>query len=140
MFSNFLLVLPQIVPFNFGQEQIYLDESVTATCSITKGDLPLLVWWTLKNSLSNIEYNLTSNDGVIISRNSQKFSVLSIEAVKARHMGNYTCHASNKAGVIQHSAYLEINGDFFLFLNLYVQLSSEFCNLNFFSFATNCSI
>lgn len=120
-----LIVLPQIVPFNFGQEQIYLDESVTATCSITKGDLPLTVWWTLKNSLSNVKYNLTSNDGVIISRNSQKFSVLSIEAVKARHMGNYTCHAMNKAGVIQHSAYLEINGDFIFYLFYFY----EFCNL-----------
>ena len=109
--------MPQVVPFNFGQEQIYLDESVTAICSITKGDLPLTVWWTLQDSVNSLEYNLTSNDGVIISRSSQKFSVLSIEAVKARHRGNYTCYASNKAGVTQHSAYLEINGDFYVYFS-----------------------
>ena len=107
-----LIVLPQIVPFNFGQEQIYLDESVTATCSIIKGDLPLTVWWTLANSFSNTEYNLTSNDGVMITRNSKKVSLLTIESVKARHMGNYTCYAQNKAGLTQYNANLLINGEF----------------------------
>jgi len=43
-------------------------------------------------------------------RSTQKMSVLSIEAVKARHRGNYTCFAHNKAGVAQQSAYLAING------------------------------
>ena len=106
-----LLVLPQIVPFNFGTEQIYLDESITATCSIIKGDLPLNVWWTLTNSFSNIEYNLTSNDGVMITSYSKKVSLLTIESVKARHMGNYTCYAQNKAGLTQYNANLLINGE-----------------------------
>ena len=106
-----LSVLPQIVPFNFGTEQIYLDESITATCSIIKGDLPLNVWWTLTNSFSNIEYNLTSNDGVMITSYSKKVSLLTIESVKARHMGNYTCYAQNKAGLTQYNANLLINGE-----------------------------
>lgn len=36
--------------------------------------------------------------------------LLHIEAVKARHRGNYTCYAQNKAGVSQQSCYLHING------------------------------
>ena len=58
-------------------------------------------------------YNLTTNDGIVITRNSQKISMLAIEAVKARHRGNYSCFAQNKAGVAQHSAFLSVNGEYF---------------------------
>lgn len=60
--------------------------------------------------MDGLSYNLTTNDGVVLTRNSQKTSMLAIEAVKARHRGNYKCHASNRAGTVQHSAYLAING------------------------------
>lgn len=79
-------------------------------CSITKGDLPLKIMWLFQGVDDTSPYNLSSNDGVIITKPSQKMSVLAIEAVKARHRGNYTCIASNKAGLAQHSAYLSING------------------------------
>lgn len=105
--------LPQITPFNFGEdEEINLDEAVAVTCIVTKGDLPIHIWWTLKNEFSESR-NLTTNDGVVITRNGQKISLLTIEAVKSRHRGNYTCYAMNKAGVTGHSAYLQINGDYF---------------------------
>lgn len=68
------------------------------------------VWWTIYDSIHNALQNLTSNDGVLITKTSQKVSMLTIEAVKARHRGNYTCVAQNKAGTTQHSAYLAING------------------------------
>ena len=85
-----------------------MDETVTATCTITKGDLPIQTWWTL--SIGEIERNLTTNDGVVIMKNGQKISMLSIEAVKARHRGNYTCYAKNKGGITQYSTHLGING------------------------------
>lgn len=103
-------VLPQILPFTFGEEEINLDETVTATCTITKGDLPMKVWWTIYDSIHQTPQNLTSNDGVVITRTSQKVSMLTIEAVKGKHGGNYTCFAQNKAGTSQHSAFLHING------------------------------
>jgi len=103
-------VLPQISPIYFGEEELNLDDSVTAICSITKGDIPMKIWWRFSEGGEDMAYNLTTNDGVVISRNSQKLSVLNIEAVKARHRGNYTCFAQNKAGVAQHSAYLAFNG------------------------------
>jgi hypothetical protein len=81
-----------------------------ASCSITKGDLPLNIWWQFSGESDDFSYNISSNDGLMISRNSQKFSILAIEAVKARHRGNYTCFASNKGGIAQSSAYLAING------------------------------
>lgn len=80
------------------------------SCSVTKGDTPLKIWWSFKGEDDDLAQNLTSNDGIMITRNSQKFSTLAIEAVKARHRGNYTCHASNRAGTSQQSSYLSING------------------------------
>lgn len=103
--------MPQIFPFTFGDDPIYLDETVTVSCTITKGDVPVHIWWTLSNYDDKIEKNLTTNDGVVITRNSQKISVLAIEAVKSRHRGNYTCYASNRAGTFTTSSYLSINGD-----------------------------
>lgn len=98
------------MPFSFGEEDLNLDDSVTATCSITKGDLPLKIWWTFQGVDDFTPYNLTTNDGVVITKPSQKISILAIDAVKARHRGNYSCMAQNKGGYSQHSAYLSING------------------------------
>lgn len=107
-----LQVLPQITPFSFGDDQdVNFDEAVAATCIITKGDLPIKIWWTLVDDFTGFEKNLTTNDGVVITRTSQKLSLLNIDAVKARHRGNYTCVAKNKAGISQHSAFLAINGE-----------------------------
>ena len=58
-----------------------------------------------------MENNLTSNDGVVITKNGPKISVLNIEAVKGRHRGKYTCYAKNKAGISVYSASLAINGE-----------------------------
>ena len=100
-----------IVPFSFGDEEVNFDDSVTATCSIIKGDLPLKIWWTLSDSFESMEeYNISTNDGVVISKTGNKVSMLNIEAVKARHRGNYSCYAKNKAGITKHSAYLAVNG------------------------------
>lgn len=107
----FHLVLPQIVPFNFGEDEVNFDETVSATCTITKGDLPINIWWTLADSIESFaEYNISTNDGIFISKAGHKISVLNIDAVKARHRGNYTCYASNKAGIAKHSSYLSVNG------------------------------
>ena len=88
-----------------------MDETVTVTCSVTKGDLPIEVWWTLISTQDGREVNLTTNDGVMITKTSKKVSVMTIESVNARHMGNYTCYSQNKAGTAQFSASLAINGD-----------------------------
>lgn len=102
------------MPFSFGDEELNLDDSASTVCSVTKGDSPLSVWWTFKGEDEEFAYNLTSNDGVMVTRNNQKVSMLSIEAIKARHRGNYTCFASNRAGISHQSSYLALNGSEFL--------------------------
>jgi Immunoglobulin domain len=106
-----LTVLPQITPFYFGDdEDVNFDEAVALTCIITKGDTPIEIWWTFVDFIGSTK-NLTSGNGVVITRTSQKLSVLNIDAVRGHHRGNYTCSAKNKAGISQHSAFLSINGD-----------------------------
>lgn len=126
-------MIPIIAPFNFGEDELNLDDSVTAICSITKGDLPVSIWWRFGESAdSPMSYNLTTNDGIVITRTSEKISMINVDAVKAHHRGNYTCFARNKAGTVQHSSYLAINGsneNFFNSKYLAIFLStSEFCN------------
>lgn len=143
--------MPQIVPFNFGEEEVNFDDSVMAACSIIKGDLPLKLWWRFTEGDENLSYNLTTNDGVVITRPSQKVTMLTIDAVKARHRGNYTCFAQNKAGTAHFSTYLKVNGSknyeiMFLFFKNFALVpsyprikfyNSIFC---FTSFATNCAV
>lgn len=124
------IVLPQIVPFSFGEDEVNFDDSVTATCSIIKGDLPLTVWWRFTESDESMSYNLTTNDGIVVTRPSQKISILAIDAVKARHRGNYTCFAQNKGGSSQFSTYLAVNGLNFTYKNSCPNfILQTFCNL-----------
>jgi hypothetical protein len=127
-------VLPVITPFSFGEDEFNLDDSTSTICSITKGDLPLKIWWTFKSDDDNeFAHNLTTGDGVIITRPSSKVSMITIEALKPRHRGTYSCYAVNLANVVvNQSAYLSINGSIFKHLNfieIQRKLTSEFCNL-----------
>ena len=97
------------MPFDFGADEVNLDEMVSATCTVNKGDFPIDIMW-IHADTSGVERKLTTNDGVVITRTNQRISMLSIEAVKARHRGNFTCIAKNRAGSSQHSAVLAING------------------------------
>lgn len=105
-----------------------LDDAVSAVCTITKGDLPIHIWWTFVDDFNGHERNLSTNDGLMITRTSQKLSLLNIDAIKGRHRGNYTCHAKNKAGVSRHSAFLYINGDNSTLSLLPLPQTSEFCD------------
>jgi hypothetical protein len=69
------------MPFNFGEEELNFDESVSITCSITKGDTPLDIWWTFVSDTDSLPNNLTSNDGVVISRSTQKTSMLAYRSM-----------------------------------------------------------
>lgn len=106
----FLLVLPQISPFSFSDEGKNFEDTVSALCTITTGDLPISIYWFFTSSL-NVTRNLSSTEGLMILRNSKKISSLNIDSVQANHRGNYTCVASNRAGVAQHSALLHVNGE-----------------------------
>lgn len=101
--------MPQIVPFDFGEESINSMDMVSAHCTVNKGDLPIDIYW-----VRNGHKLFSNDDGIIISKTNKRISVLSIESVGDRHSGNYTCVAENLAGAYQHSAQLFVNGSSFI--------------------------
>jgi len=87
-----------------------MNDMVSATCTVNKGDTPLELYWTTAPDPTTGVGRLMSNDGILITKTTQRISMLSIESVHARHRANYTCVARNAAGVIYHTAELRVNG------------------------------
>lgn len=97
------IVTPQILPFDFGEESVNKDETVSAQCTISKGDSPLNITWSLNGK------NIAIYDGIAVI-NRKRASFLTIDSVQAEHAGTYSCIATNLAGTANHSAELNVNG------------------------------
>ena len=74
------------------------------SCVVSEGDEPLSLSWSFHG------HNLTSGRGITISNIASRISMLVIASVDHKHMGTYTCQASNNAGSSSHSATLKVNG------------------------------
>ncbi|KAJ8967482.1 hypothetical protein NQ314_002796 [Rhamnusium bicolor] len=96
-------VPPQIIPFDFGEETVNSDDMVSVTCTVSKGDFPIDIYWTLNNITMN------KIDGASVLRTNKRISQLSIDSVQDFHSGEYICHAKNSAGIAMHSAFLHVN-------------------------------
>ncbi|GBP44660.1 Hemicentin-2 [Eumeta japonica] len=94
---------PQISPFEFGESAYNPGDTVSVTCTATKGDLPLELWWLFES------VPLSTSADVLTSRTGRRISMLSIDSLRAEHRGNYTCVAKNDAGLAAHSSYLYVN-------------------------------
>lgn len=81
------------------------DELVTISCAVSKGDFPLELTWNFKGAPI-----LPGRSDVVVIDTSKRVKQITIEAVTARHAGEYTCVASNVAGSTSHSAVLQVNG------------------------------
>ncbi|XP_076390037.1 Down syndrome cell adhesion molecule 1 isoform X14 [Megachile rotundata] len=99
-----VMVAPQIAPFVITEEPANWGDSISVVCAILKGDLPIEIAWAL-----NGEPIGRDRSDINILATTRKNSILSIESVAARHAGEYTCSASNKAGATSHSATLAVN-------------------------------
>ncbi|XP_015172312.1 PREDICTED: Down syndrome cell adhesion molecule-like protein Dscam2 isoform X31 [Polistes dominula] len=100
-----VMVAPQIVPFSISDEPANWGEAVSAVCTVGKGDLPIEVSWALNGE----PINDANHGDVSISSTGKRVSLMTIEAVSARHAGEYTCTASNAAGATSYSAVLAVN-------------------------------
>ncbi|KAF7271145.1 hypothetical protein GWI33_015951 [Rhynchophorus ferrugineus] len=96
-------VLPQIIPFEFGDEPVYVGQSVQVQCFVSEGDLPLQITWQLNGEDFDDRLELTS---IPVGKRS---SILMFESMTASHAGNYTCRASNAAGSSSFSSELQVN-------------------------------
>jgi len=98
------LVAPEIAPFVLSEKPANWGETVTATCTILKGDQPIQIEWALNGQ--PISHDVS--DITIVT--SKRVSLLTIDAVTASHAGEYTCVATNAAGGTSYSASLAVNG------------------------------
>ncbi|XP_017132724.1 Down syndrome cell adhesion molecule-like protein Dscam2 isoform X12 [Drosophila elegans] len=98
-----VMVLPKISPFSFGEESMSYGEFVNVQCTISGGDLPVNITWTLNNR--PFEDYLE----ILTTKRGKRINELTIEAVSAKHAGNYSCVAENRAGVVNHTAELKVN-------------------------------
>ncbi|XP_044595800.1 Down syndrome cell adhesion molecule-like protein Dscam2 isoform X5 [Cotesia glomerata] len=99
-----VMVQPGIAAFTFGDEPANSGETVTATCTVIKGDYPIYIEWSL-----NGQPIFSDNTDITIGSTSKRVSVLTIDTVSAHHAGEYTCSASNQAGGTSYSASLVVN-------------------------------
>lgn len=97
-------VPPKITPFSFGIEPMNQDEPVSISCTISGGDLPINVRWTLNSG------EIESWHEILTETRGKRIHVLMIESLKAKHAGNYSCLAENSAGIVEHSSELIVNG------------------------------
>lgn len=77
---------------------------MSVICSISKGDVPLEISWTLNDKIISLDHN------DIIINTGKRHSTLTIDSVAARHWGTYECKASNKFGSADYRALLTVNG------------------------------
>uniref|UniRef100_A0A1B0GLK3 Ig-like domain-containing protein n=1 Tax=Lutzomyia longipalpis TaxID=7200 RepID=A0A1B0GLK3_LUTLO len=98
----FVNVLPHISPFTFD-EDIFNGDSVQVTCHVTKGDKPLNISWKF------MKEELRPSLGINTINLGDKTSMLIISSVSAGHMGEYQCLAENGAGIVEHSAQLNVH-------------------------------
>lgn len=100
-------VIPQLLPFSFGDEPLNTDDVAAVQCMALKGDLPMKIIWYFNDSpITTIE------SGMHVVMTSPRISQLTIEAVTAYHRGHYHCVAENKAGRTEYSAELRVNGTY----------------------------
>ena len=93
---------PKIVPFS-TVALLQRGERVTITCTMAKGDVPLTIIW-LKDG------GVIADADVKVLTFDHFNSMRTIESLELKHVGNYTCQASNQAGSASHSQAVLVNG------------------------------
>ncbi|ODN02698.1 Hemicentin-1 [Orchesella cincta] len=96
-------VAPRIIPFTFGDEPLQAGEFKSLDCTIAEGDLPLSITWIFHGQ------QLSSQMGINTVRIGKRTNLLTIDAVAASHMGNYTCSASNSVASTNYTAQLTVH-------------------------------
>ncbi|XP_076265889.1 Down syndrome cell adhesion molecule 1 isoform X21 [Rhynchophorus ferrugineus] len=95
-----VMVAPRLQSFTYGDEPLSMGQSTTVNCNLAYGDLPVTFSWMLNgNPVGDI-------DGINVGAFGRKTSFLSIDSLTEAHAGNYTCVASNMAGISSFTAEL----------------------------------
>lgn len=100
-----------IQPFTFGDEPSNIGELAGVSCIVPKGDIPLEIHWSL-----NGEPIMPGTKGISITRLNFRTSALSIDSLEGHHRGVYKCLTQNKAGTVEYSAELFVNGTIYMMI------------------------
>ena len=95
-----------MVPLSFGRDILDEGEDAQLLCTVSKGDEPLSITWSLKGD------RITSGPTLTTTSLGTRTSMLTISSVGYRHSGTYTCRARNDAGFATSSAELKVNGNY----------------------------
>jgi hypothetical protein len=110
------------MPFLFPNKMLSEGMRSAISCQILEGSLPISFQWSKNgqniDSTSGLGMGSPSmfdsivgfSNSVSIRSNDEYSSTLIIERLDFKHRGNYTCTATNAAGISSHSAELTVNG------------------------------
>lgn len=96
------------MPFSIDGE-LSVGDNAQLTCHVARGDMPINISWTFRNADGGTSGPLP--EPMLLNRIGKKIVMLEIPSVTEYHRGSYTCTATNRAGVIEHTAELMVNGN-----------------------------
>ena len=108
MFIFYFTDTPRIVPFSFGSEVIDEGAFGQLSCTVSHGDTPISITWSLKGD------SISSEPSITTTMIGTRTSILIISSVGYRHSGEYRCNAINDAGMASYSTILKVNGEFII--------------------------
>lgn len=97
---------PKIASFDFGNEPSNSGDSASVQCLVTSGDFPIDFKWLFN------ERPVSEIFGISTVKLGKRTYALTIDSVSGKHAGNYTCEASNSAGIDRYTAELFVDGTF----------------------------
>ncbi|XP_060864212.1 cell adhesion molecule Dscam2 isoform X28 [Metopolophium dirhodum] len=101
-----VMVPPSIMPFSVDGE-LSVGDNAQLTCHVARGDMPINISWTFQSADGGKVGSLP--EPILLNRIGKKIFMLEIPSVTEYHRGSYTCIATNRAGVIEHTAKLMVN-------------------------------
>lgn len=96
-----LAELPQIEQFHFNSNGVNGGQAVRVMCMVTSGDLPIDIYW-LKDGQPLLRSIYHKIDEYTL--------ILSLRQTTIGDSGNYTCVASNAAGLASRWSTLKVKG------------------------------
>ncbi|RWS27846.1 Down syndrome cell adhesion molecule-like protein Dscam2, partial [Leptotrombidium deliense] len=95
-------IKPVIEDF-FFPKSLREGQRASALCTVSSGDLPILIQW-FKDNIP-----LSNHKGILVNVVADYSSTLLFESLTLDHKGNYTCIATNDAGTVSHTASMIIH-------------------------------